>query len=181
MRFLLPLSLLLPAVLAAQQPEAGLRYERPTFATGGKETMPQMLIDEQILSAERFARIPFPMQQWTQEMACLMEHGLPVDKVGTPPDIIVIPGARTIKVNDLTADSMAYAEDSTFMGEAWSPVTIAYALIKSNVIVMVSEWRANPYVLRHEALHFMLWREGLAHLGHPPEFFNACDRDYDPR
>ena len=147
----------------------------------GPEAMPQMLIDESSLVPERFQRVPFPAKLWAQEKACLAGLGKNTNRVGAPPDILVIPSVRTIRVRDMTVDSMLYAEDSTFAGEHWSSPTIGYSLVRSNVILMIAPVADNPYVLRHEALHFMLWRQGLVPLGHPKEYFLPCDAEFNPK
>lgn len=170
--------------LAACQSKIPQRFDRPSFATTGKETMPMMLVDEAALAPERFEHHAYPFAQWIEEKGCLANlTGLSpaeMEKVGQPPELLVIPAVRTIRVHSLTVDSLLYADDSTHSGETWEPPTVAVALIHSNFIVITEEYRLNPYVLRHEALHFMLWRLGLAPLGHPREFFEPCDAHYDP-
>jgi hypothetical protein len=168
--------------LAAQQPEPQQVSSRPAFATSGVETMPMMLIDEAALSPARFKQLPYPQFYWEQEKACLSSLlGKDVPDVGAPPTIIVIPAVRTIRVHQMVLDSMAYASDSTFKGEIWDPPTIAEAVINSNFIVVTEPFQANPYVLRHEALHFLLWRLKLAPLGHPKEYFEPCDVNFNPK
>ena len=170
---------LLPAPLAAQ---VQLEMGRPNFATSGREVMPMMLIDEAVLPAQRFVQLSFPRKYWEQEKACLANLlGKPVGDVGVPPTILVAPAVRTIRVRQMALDSMMYAADSTFAGEHWDPPTIGEALIHSNIIFVTETFQANPYVLRHEALHFLLWRLKLAPLGHPVEFFGPCDAYFDPR
>lgn len=171
--------LALPLQLAAQSPEP-LQMGRPTFATSGREMMPQMLIDEATITVDRFAQQAYPPALWAQEKSCLAGLGIDVRKAGAPPTVIVIPAVRTIRVRQITLDSMWYAQDSTFAGEHWDPPTIAEAVIHSNFIVVTAPFRLNPYVLRHEALHFLLWRLKLAPLGHPVEFFGPCDAYFDP-
>lgn len=172
---------LLPASLAAQAAPA-LEMGRPVFATSGVETMPMMLIDESAMTPERFERHAFPLKLWGQEMRCLHDSlGIKdVSGVGLPPTIVVIPAVRTIRVRQLTVDSMLYAEDSTYAGQHWDSPTVATAIIRSNFIVVTEPYRANPYVLRHEALHFMLWRLKLVPLGHPRKYFGPCDVRFEP-
>ena len=178
--FILATLLLVVPALAQAQGATPPRMNRPSFAQTGKETMPMMLVDEAALGSQRFTHLAYPMHLWEQEKTCLTRLGVKPRNIGAPPVILVIPAARTIRVHDMTVDSMAYAEDSTFMGEVWPKPTVAYALVRSNFILVTEEYQKNPYVLRHEALHFMLWRLKLAPLGHPKEFFEPCDVHYDP-
>lgn len=176
---LLALLTLLPARAAAQTPLPPVTG-RAIFAQSGRQTMPMGMIDEANLSPELYARHQFPPEFWAQEKACLVALGKRVDKVGTPPDILVIPAVRTIRVHDITVDSLLYAEDSTYAGENWEAPTVAVSLVHTNFIVITAQYQANPYVLRHEALHFMLWRQRLAPMGHPRAYFGPCDIDYEP-
>lgn len=171
---------LAPVIVQAQAPRIPLENGRPAFATMGRETMPMMWIDEAALALDRFERIPFPAARWAEEKACLARLGARVDKVGAPPDIVVIPAVRTFRVHDMTIDSIIRADDSTWTGEFWDHPTIGYSLVRTGVILMAATYRANPYVLRHEALHFMLWRQ-YRKLAHPKEFFEPCDAHYDPK
>lgn len=181
--FLAFLLSLFPVTACAQQtvpaaaPAVHLYDGRPSFATTGVETMPQMSIDEQSLQPERFASLPFPPVIWSEMKACAAAHGYDVSEAGEAPRIVVVPAARTIRVNDMTLDSLMYAEDSTFVGERWT-TTIAYSLVRSRVIVLVDSYQANRFVLRHEALHFILWRSAKV-LAHPRDLYEPCDRSYE--
>lgn len=160
---------------------------RPNFAVSGKETMPLMMIDEAALEPNAFVGLPYPKQYWEQEKSCLAtllagnaDVSIDTSKAGDPPEILVVPAARTFRVHSTTVDSLLYADDSTFKGEHWEPPTIGYALIAENAILVTEPYILNPYVLRHEALHFLLWRLNLAKLGHPKEFFGPCDYYFEP-
>lgn len=176
---LLALLTLLPARAAAQTPLTPVTG-RAVFAQSGKETMPMGMIDEAALAPQLYARRQFPPELWAQEKACLVGLGKRVDLVGLPPEILVVPAVRTIRVHDLTVDSLFYANDSTFTGVVWQAPTVAVSLVRSNFIVITAQYQANQYVLRHEALHFMLWRERLAPLGHPEAYFRPCDVEFEP-
>jgi len=91
--------------------------------------------------------------------------------------MLVVPVARTMRVRDMTLDSLNYASDSTFAGTHFSAPTVAYSLVRSNALLVVERYRANVPVLRHEALHFIIWRS-LRLYGHPEEFFMPCDKAY---
>jgi hypothetical protein len=177
MKYLLALVVLFPALAGAQAPVV-YRTGRPSFALMGRESMPMMIVDEAALGAGRFERLTLPPKYWTQMKACVAGLGLPTNKAGAPPEILVVPVARTFRMHDMTVDSLMAADDSTFYGEHWSAPTIGYALMRSGVIVITAEYQKNPYVLRHEALHFILWRQ-FGVLGHPIEFFGPCDELYE--
>lgn len=179
-RLLLALILTTTSPLSAQVVEQ-LQFGRPNFATAGRETFPMLLIEEAALGPNRYARIPFPKVYWDEMRTCLFKNGLVTnaDSVGTPPDILIIPpGVRTFRVHDLITDSLAYAEDSTHLGEIWGPPTVGYALIQSNFILAAYRFHKNKYMMRHEALHFLLWRQKRMY-GHPIEFFGPCDQYYE--
>lgn len=171
--------MLLFATPLAAQVELPLQMDRPNFATTGREAMPQMLIDEGSLFTGVFRVLPYPAKYWEQEKACVAATlGRRIADVGAPPSILVIPAVRTIRVRQFVLDSMLYAEGK--IGEYWDAPTIAVAMIHSNYIIITAPFQANPYVLRHEALHFILWRLRLAPLGHPKEFFGPCDVNFEP-
>ena len=58
-----------------------------------------------------------------------------------------------------------------------SAPTVAYSLVRSNALLVVERYRENVPVLRHEALHFIIWR-AFKRYGHPEEFFMPCDKAY---
>lgn len=178
---LLSLALLFPVAALAQAPltvgRVPLHPGRPAFATSGVETMPQMSIDEASLQANRFSTFELPAKIWSDMKVCAAKQGYDVSKAGMAPPVMVVPVARTIKVHDMTVDSVAYAEDSTFTGEIWT-TTVAYSLVRSGVIVITQSYRQNVYTLRHEALHFIIWRAERA-IGHPRRAFIPCDQDYE--
>lgn len=174
------LGLLLSPALASCQQEAVVNYHmtRPAFATAGRETMPLMMLDEAQLGASRFVSVPFPRAYWDEMLECAEEAGYDVTKAGEPPRVLVVPAVRTIRVHDITLDSLLYREDSTFAGERWSPPTVGYSLVRTNAILLTEEYRFNKYLLRHEALHFIAWRAAEI-LGHPDDLFWPCDKAYD--
>jgi hypothetical protein len=171
------LLLLLPS-LAHAQSEA-LVYDRPMADMLGSTTLPMMLIDENTLAGGLFVTRPFPVKPWEEAKACVeaLSKGLARAPVGEAPPILVVPVARTIRVRDMTLDSLDYASDSTFGGTHFSAPTVAYSLVRSNALLVVERYRENVPVLRHEALHFILWRS-LGLYGHPERFFMPCDKAY---
>jgi hypothetical protein len=171
------LLLLLPA-LALAQSEA-LVYDRPMVDMLGPTTLPMMLIDENTLAGGLFVAMPFPAKPWEEAKACVeaLSKGFALAPIGEPPPILVVPVARTIRVRDMTLDSLDYASDSTFGGTHFSAPTVAYSLVRSNALLVVERYRENVPVLRHEALHFILWRS-LRLYGHPEKFFMPCDKAY---
>ena len=181
MRWLVALLLLLPAPLAAQTRAASpipVHAGRWVFATKGPEMMPQMSIDELALAPERYASTPLPAQVWADMKACAAKHGVDVRKAGAPPQVLVVPVARTIRVHDLTVDSLMYATDENFVGEKWSAPTVGYSLVRSGYVLVTDEYRENVYLFRHEALHFILWRAEKV-LSHPESLFGPCDKAYE--
>jgi hypothetical protein len=52
-----------------------------------------------------------------------------------------------------------------------------FSLVRSNALLVVERYRENVPVLRHEALHFIIWR-AFKRYGHPDEFFMPCDKAY---
>ena len=172
------LSLLLLPSLVSAQTEA-LVYDRPMVDMLGSTTLPMMLIDENRLAGGLFVTMPFPDKPWEEAKACVeaLSKGFVPAPVGEAPRMLVVPVARTIRVRDMTLDSLDYASDSTFGGAHFSAPTVAYSLVRSNAVVVVERYRENVPVLRHEALHFILWRT-LQLYGHPEEFFMPCDKAY---
>jgi hypothetical protein len=171
------LLLLLPS-LALAQSEA-LVYDRPMVDMLGSTTLPMMLIDENTLAGGLFVTTPFPVKPWEEAKACVeaLSKRVALAPIGEPPPILVVPVARTIRVRDMTLDSLDYASDSTFGGTHFSAPTVAYSLVRSNALLVVERYRENVPVLRHEALHFILWRS-LRLYGHPEKFFMPCDKAY---
>jgi hypothetical protein len=171
------LLLLLPS-LALAQSEA-LVYDRPMVDMLGSTTLPMMLIDENTLAGGLFMTMPFPVKPWREAKACVetLSKGSALAPVGEAPLILVVPVARTIRVRDMTLDSLDHASDSTFGGTHFSVPTVAYSLVRSNALLVVERYRENVPVLRHEALHFILWR-ALRLYGHPEKFFMPCDKAY---
>ena len=177
MRFAGVLLLLIPS-LALAQGEA-LVYDRPMADMLGSMTLPMMLIDENTLAGGLFVTMPFPVKPWREAKACVegLFKGRALAPIGEAPPILVVPAARTIRVRDMTLDSLDAASDSTFGGTHFSTPTVAYSLVRSNALLVVERYRENVPVLRHEALHFILWRS-LKLYGHPEKFFMPCDKAY---
>lgn len=167
-------------VAASAQVVERLQFGRPDFDISGLGVMPMLFIDEAALQPERYQRIPFPKVYWDEMRTCLFKQGIATTDVGEPPDILVVPPLiKTFRVHDLTTDSVFYAVDSTFTGEVWSPPTVGYSLVKSNLILAAWRFHKNKYMMRHEALHFLLWRQKRIPGGHPPKYFGPCDADYE--
>ena len=172
----LPL-LLLPSLVSAQS--EALVYDRPMADMLGSATLPMMLIDENTLAGGLYVVMPFPARPWEEAKGCVkaLSGSRAVAAVGEPPQMLVVPVARTIRVRDMTLDSLDYASDSTVSGTRFSAPTVAYSLVRSNALLVVERYRENLPVLRHEALHFILWRS-LKLYGHPEKFFMPCDKAY---
>jgi hypothetical protein len=172
------LLLLLLSSLVSAQTEA-LVYDRPMVDMVGPATLPMMLIDENTLAGGLFVTMPFPDKPWEEAKACVeaLSKRLALAPIGEAPPILVVPVARTIRVRDMTLDSLDYASDSTFTGTHFSAPTVAYSLVRSNALLVVERYRENVPVLRHEALHFIIWRS-LKLYGHPEKFFMPCDKAY---
>ena len=168
---------LLPSLVSAQA--EALVYDRPMADMLGSAALPMMVIDENTLAGGLFVTVPFPVKPWNEAKACVegLSKDVALPPVGEPPQLLVVPGARTIRVRDMTLDSLEYASDSTFAGTHFSAPSVAYSLVRSNALVVVERYRENVPVLRHEALHFIIWR-ALKLYGHPEEFFMPCDKAY---
>lgn len=143
---------------------------------------PMMLIDERELEAQLYQTLPFPAKAWNEAVRCVATvaeaRGLKLKlPIGDPPPMLIVPVARTIRVVDMTLDSLLYAEDSVRVESHYLSPTIAYALVHTNAVLVVERYQANIPVLRHEAIHFIIWRS-LQMYGHPDEFFYPCDKAY---
>ena len=169
------LLLLLPSLASAQAEP--LVYDRPIAAMLGSATLPMMVIDENTLAGGLFVRMPFPEEPWAEAKACVERLSPRHAPIGEAPSMLVVPVARTIRVRDMTLDSLNAASDSTFAGTHFSAPTVAYSLVRSNALLVVERYQANVPLLRHEALHFILWRS-LRLYGHPDKFFMPCDKAY---
>lgn len=152
-------------------------FDRPVVDYTGAGAFPMMVLEERTLQPRLFEHIPFPATPWAQAMSCLSAHGVDTAGAGPAPELLVVPVARTIRVADMTRDSLEYARDSTRMGSAFAAPTIAYSLVRTGVVLVVERYSANVPLLRHEALHFILWRARKLY-GHPGEFYWPCDRAY---
>jgi hypothetical protein len=170
------LLLVLLPTLGSAQTEA-LVYDRPMADMLGSATLPMMVIDENTLAGGLFLTMPFPEKPWEEAKACVEALGFALAPIGEAPTMLVVPVARTIRVRDITLDSLNYASDSTFTGTHFSAPTVAYSLVRSNALLVVERYRENVPVLRHEALHFIIWRS-FKRYGHPEEFFMPCDKAY---
>lgn len=163
------LFLLLFHSLASAQAE-GLVYDRPMADMLGSAALPMMLIDENTLTGGLFETAPFPTKPWQEAKDCVAKLSKSLGAVGDPPSILLVPGARTLRVRDMTLDSLNHSSQ-------FSAPTIAYSLVRSNAVVIVERYRTNLPILRHEAVHFILWRL-LKLYGHPDEYFMPCDKAY---
>lgn len=138
---------------------------------------PMAYIDEATLPLYPLA--PYPLWAWQDARACLVEHGyIPRSAKVQMPELRVVPWANTFRVHDLTIDSLARSMDTTSMGSGFGAPTIGYSLLHSDVVIITSAYATNLRVLRHEAIHFWLWRTKKL-LGHPDPQFQVCDRDRD--
>jgi hypothetical protein len=171
------LLLLLPSLVSAQT--EALVYDRPMVDLLGSATLPMMLIDENTLAGGLFVTMPFPIKPWEEAKACVeaLSKGFALAPIGEAPPMLVVPVARTIRVRDMTLDSLDYASDSTFAGTHFSAPTVAYSLVRANALLVVERYRENVPVLRHEALHFIIWRS-LKLYGHPEKHYMPCDKAY---
>ena len=167
---LVALFLLLLHSVASAQAEA-LVYDRPMADMPGSATLPMMLIDENTLTGGLFETALFPTKPWEEAKACVAKVSKSLEFVGEPPSILVVPVARTLRVRDMTLDSLNHASMQ------FSAPTVAYSLVRSNALVVVERYRANLPILRHEAIHFIIWRL-LRLYGHPEEYFMPCDKAY---
>jgi hypothetical protein len=154
-----------------------LVYDGPMADMLGSATLPMMVIDENTLTDGLFVKMPFPEKPWEEAKACVEALTVLPAPIGDPPSMLVVPVARTLRVRDMTLDSLNYASDSTFAGTHFSAPTVAYSLVRSNTLLVVERYRGSVPVLRHEALHFILWRS-LRLYGHPEQFFMPCDKAY---
>jgi len=153
----------------------------PSVDLSGREAFPMLYIDEGTFDLNTLPEVDYPALAWNQAKACYeQESGEVVDLAG-PPTLRVVPAAvRTFRVRDLTVDSLNYADDTTYAGEHFAPPTIGYTLVRSGGILIAERYKNNLPVLRHEALHWIIWHQRKI-LGHPPEFFVPCDQYYDER
>lgn len=145
----------------------------------GKDIFPMMYIDEAVLSLATFPEIDFPQDVFDETRACLVQQGLSLRDVPAP-RMLFVPAAHTIRVADLTLDSLIALKDSTAILGRFQNPTIAYTLERSGVILVTERAAHNRGVLRHEAIHWLLWygvpeaQRGQLY-GHPPQYFYPCD------
>jgi len=141
----------------------------------GRSAFPMMLIDEEQLGP--MTTDTFPQLPWLEATRCLSSIGWEIPSDLRRPGLVVVPFARTFRVHDVTRDSLlaAVGDTSVELGRFTAP-TIGYALLHSNVVLVTEKGSRLTSTLRHEALHFILWRLGSIY-GHPTEFFDPCDRD----
>jgi hypothetical protein len=141
----------------------------------GRSAYPMLFVDEENLGGSRLTLSPFPEDAWREAASCLVEQGVTLPTPLHMPWLAVVPMARTIRVRDLTKDSLLVAEHDTsgVLGRFQAP-TIAYALLHSNIVLVTESGSRHHSTLRHEALHFILWRARSIY-GHPMEFFTPCD------
>jgi hypothetical protein len=154
----------------------------------GRDVYPIMEIDEEILHPSDFPMVTFPNAVWEEARACFIEQlkhqpdasRLIADALrAQKPDLRIVPGAHTIRLRDMTLDSLLAIRDTEYLSRFQNP-TPAYALVRENLVLVVSQWSGFTGVLRHEALHSLLWQTGdarfkYANFGHPAWVFQPCD------
>lgn len=181
--FLLAILLTLFAVPARAQnglytPEAtpGFdTYARPPIEQDG----PTAMIDE-YAPLPPMTQIEYSARAWLEAKQCLAKNAVPFDPEMAPPPLFVVDSsARRLAVRDFTLDSL----DKKANG--FSQVTEAYTMQHSHRVVVVARYAHNIPLLRHEAIHWILWHASWDRqdetFGHPPEWFGPCDRYYDER
>jgi hypothetical protein len=171
---------LFPSLAGAQEvayTPAPLIDSRPQAAVM-KSPFPMTMIDEGVF--RRGWDLSYPKLPWNQAMTCLAHMGVPMSKMGSAPSITVVPYVQTFRVRDLTLDSLLMENDTTAMPGAFSAPAIGYTLLRSNVVLVTEPYRENTIMLRHEAIHVILWRV-LRLYGHVPQtvpYFMKCDTYY---
>lgn len=143
---------------------------RPVMELYVSRDAPLVEVSEYRLDTTAFERDVFPERPWREARACLLGLGVPVSVLELKPPPVLVVKAHIIRVRDMTLDSLSGRE----LGG--SP-TVAYALVRTHALVVVERYRENVPVLRHEALHFLLWH-ALKRYGHPDEVFGPCDREF---
>jgi hypothetical protein len=148
-------------------------HQRPGIDLDG----PVAMIDED--SLQPMTQIEYPARAWLEAEFCLEQQGVPVDFQAPQPPLFVVDSlAAAIRVHDITLDSLDGPS-------GFSYPTDAYTLAHSGRVIVVKRYAHNIPLLRHEAIHWILWhakwsRQGETY-GHPPEYFIPCDRYYEER
>jgi hypothetical protein len=134
----------------------------------GAPMYPMLYVDEAELAPATFTTLTYPAAPWNDARACLVTMGYKVPQVRTP-DLVVIPkGIATFRTGDMLRDSLF--PDATH----WTSPTIGYALIKTHRVLIADRYKDSFKVLRHEALHILLWAADRTY-GHPEKVFIMCD------
>lgn len=121
---------------------------------------PMVLIDEEGLMPSDFPLVTFPDSAWQATKACAAAQG--IDTAGAEkPTLRIVASAHSIRVHDLTIDSLvtATAPETTavkFIGKFTAP-TIAYTLLRRNLVLVVPSVASNVQTLMHESMHALLW------------------------
>ncbi len=150
----------------------------------GKDIFPMMYIDESVVGLATFESQAFPQEPFEEALACLEAAGAPIVlHRPRPPQLWIVPTAHTLRVVDMTLDSLVALRDTTaLLGRFQNPVQ-AYTLVRSGVVLATTRAASNRGILRHEAIHWLLWYavpvEKRADLyWHPPQYFRRCDWEY---
>ena len=165
-------ALLVAAPVQAQYQERP-NNDKPPIEIELDAIAPMMLLDERALPEGLLITAEFPRDVWLAARDCLRAQGVRVVTT-EPPKLLIVPIVRTFRIRDMTLDSLEYLNKPGVGGANFSAPTTAYSLVRSDRIVVVERYRENPFVLRHEALHFMLWRS-LKIIYHDEKYFPACN------
>lgn len=138
---------------------------------------PLLAIDEGTMNPAAFKVQVFPLKPWNEAQACLALQGVPIDTMPLPALLVVPPIVNSIRLTDVTGDSLNHGS------QGFSAPTVGYTFVHSNAIVIVARYEAHDTLLRHEAIHKILW-DTLRLFGHTVEinekYFRPCDREYRP-
>lgn len=162
--------------LYAPIPGAGFDiHARPPI----EQTGPTVMIDE-YAPLPSMTEIEYSPRPWLEAKQCLAENGVPFDPNMDPPPLFVVDStALRLAVRDFTLDSLDHKDNG------FSQVTEAYTMQHSHRVVVVARYAHNIPLLRHEAIHWILWHASWNRqnetFGHPPEWFVPCDQYYDER
>lgn len=146
----------------------------------GADMFPMVMIDGYRINLQEYPTITFPEEPWQEAKACLVAQGVAVPPDAAKPALRVVPLAHTIQISDPTLDSLIGLTDTTRVLGRFQGPTPAYTLVRENTVLVVSGWTGNRGLLRHEALHSLLWQSGSpedrrASYGHPARYFQPCD------
>ena len=148
---------------------------------------PMVYVDEASMDTTEFPKVAFDEHDWQTAKACVAAHG--IDTTGAEkPSLRVVPLAHSIRVTDLTVDSIVQLNgtpDSVrgrYQNKFMAPV-VAYTFMHRNLVLAVRRAAADSFVRQHEALHALLWHahtnpwvDSLYRAGdwHPIEIFGPC-------